>query len=1605
MPQRSINIRTSIAQTKISLGHRARTHYKSMLANPSSKLQPFLFPGMNVEQLKSLAKVLTKADPKQRTQLKKDASKKRQEAKEQTEQRKLMLADIERTSRRLARSRQFEEPSQTTFTIGHIGDKFMGPSPEYCILTIMKKFPGKKIRIVAYNGTNGEEVRLLTKQIDRVSNTCMLVNVNFGDGPMVRDVYHKKDGDWIPTASDHAQPGRGDHTYSVPKEKINKYFRDNEGSTFYSWTIQYPTYWIEPGNPIPFLNPGDTIKVFIVDRVKPLPTHRNQSFAQGISHCLLQPIIQDLTDKKYVAKSKQSKSNYNCGIKVLSQYEEEFRAGIPEEMLSQLVEEVSKKVHINIEITVPLAINQFINVRNSSGHGKTYRFINTRLDHVDLNSITLQNIQSQGRHRTFEILDVSREEILDIQKQHLESKTHIEWLCDKSGITKLWSTTQVWKCNLHYSDTVANFEEDAGLHRLMIDHVNDKDMSEFILAATHYCCSVQFQTPPEDLTGIKCSDIHKSYARPQDCRFYEECKLPNKLTRLAPTDSVQGPGLYLINNIDWSKATSKFVELMQKEGNPIRDNNIYAVPILKLLDYHNVKYLIVIGCWAGGRVNTYDLNFSDTIIQNKYYPMLVGKWNQIRDTNSYYMRGSQEMAGHMLRYAPNAEAEWCAPIHAWDPPEGVINIRYPKQHIWHLSQFTAYINAYEFVKMADQLMCCDLGQVIQIQKDDFMHYDHEFELQHYFRDKTPEIEEVDDTGSSKAERKVKSATPNQIDLSDQFDDFTFVAEQQCYLNAILEFHPECVSRILASCVAHDMRNSHITKIIAPVVAHEGPGGTGKTDEALRDPRRQRVIYISPSHKLSRAKAREYNLCSEGDQILKEIEDKLAGLRKGDRKTLTNIKDEMKLQVTVWRRMLNENPEIWKKIDRYANNLIIDEVSMMWTETAQFIMERFPNHEIVFAGDSGFQLPAFKTKGDKGPQNPFSSAKLNIPVIEFNKIFRVTCDKQLEIRHEGREMIKQNKSIAEIEAFYMSKYQIVTSKEEVVLLYEAFSCENGIYQPKDLIICSTNEACNEWTELLAPLQPSDESGRIQKYHLRETDRDHTNGEIVVSANLAEHLRWYKKDGETLSTIAHAFTAHSTIGETAAGKVFIDRRRMWEIEHWETIVGRARRAEDIIIIDIPDTPPSKKYSKNINYIISSEKGKIAYIGSTTEGIETRKRGHESDKRCMSRKVMKYDDWKMEIIEEYPCASKKEAEAREHYWIQKTPNCVNKNLLTASVGPYSETRIEYIDGSNLRSLIDELNKYSINKSTKPRKSMSNEERELDNIRLFKNYVLTLQKKVEINDKGESFIKVTYTRKSCGGRRYSIGDFTDEMGSAKKISYSLQGMYGILRRFLIGKWCHDIDIVNCIPTVLIQIAEEDRVPMKFRETLGYYIMRRQECLEEIMEHHGCSKEDAKDAVIRTYNGGTFKKWAEDCEITLNALEPATFLEDLNEEIKGMKAHMLALPKYKTIRSACLRLKPDKSIDQEASDRSAFATICFKREDEILHSIEESVVNDGWRTETLIYDGLPLYDRQMSLEPSMRRAEAHVLQKTGIYIELAEKPMYQENLTVENVLSHIRNR
>jgi len=112
----------------------------------------------------------------------------------------------------------------------------------------------------------------------------------------------------------------------------------------------------------------------------------------------------------------------------------------------------------------------------------------------------------------------------------------------------------------------------------------------------------------------------------------------------------------------------------------------------------------------------------------------------------------------------------------------------------------------------------------------------------------------------------------------------------------------------------------------------------------------------------------------------------------------------------------------------------------------------------------------------------------------------------------------------------------------------------------------------------------------------------------------------------------------------------------------------------------------YIKMVNY----EQGKIyklisnhttnIYIGSTcNEYLSNRKSSHcfkyrqwimnkNKQHYVTSFDIIKYGDCQIILIENFPCNSKEELEARERYWIEKL-NCVNKYIPTRTQKEYWE------------------------------------------------------------------------------------------------------------------------------------------------------------------------------------------------------------------------------------------------------------------------------------------------------------------------------------------------
>ena len=64
-------------------------------------------------------------------------------------------------------------------------------------------------------------------------------------------------------------------------------------------------------------------------------------------------------------------------------------------------------------------------------------------------------------------------------------------------------------------------------------------------------------------------------------------------------------------------------------------------------------------------------------------------------------------------------------------------------------------------------------------------------------------------------------------------------------------------------------------------------------------------------------------------------------------------------------------------------------------------------------------------------------------------------------------------------------------------------------------------------------------QTKKYRIQGNDRVHSNGEILISSEPPKNIS---------HEVQHAFTIHSIQGETAKHALYVDARRMFEVQHW-------------------------------------------------------------------------------------------------------------------------------------------------------------------------------------------------------------------------------------------------------------------------------------------------------------------------------------------------------------------------------------------------------------------------------------------------------------------------
>ncbi len=86
--------------------------------------------------------------------------------------------------------------------------------------------------------------------------------------------------------------------------------------------------------------------------------------------------------------------------------------------------------------------------------------------------------------------------------------------------------------------------------------------------------------------------------------------------------------------------------------------------------------------------------------------------------------------------------------------------------------------------------------------------------------------------------------------------------------------------------------------------------------------------------------------------------------------------------------------------------------------------------------------------------------------------------------------------------------------------------------------------------------------------------------------------------------------------------------------------------------------RKYKNGKIYKLECLTTGNCYIGSTINSLNERLRQHKSRRSCKAREILDNNNYKMNLLEAYPCNSKKELETREYFYINNTNKCINRN-----------------------------------------------------------------------------------------------------------------------------------------------------------------------------------------------------------------------------------------------------------------------------------------------------------------------------------------------------------
>lgn len=451
--------------------------------------------------------------------------------------------------------------------------------------------------------------------------------------------------------------------------------------------VKYPAYRLQFGYEHLSINPGDR---FIALTDTTLTVQRlQQTFRDGINHCVFTPIISKINNAINTTTSKDAKRKWKLRLVRINELEKEYEYGVPENDMEAV------SVASGFKITIKDILGNDVFVFNEKSKKGQLTFTNTRANHIDEGFLSLdeKGVELNQKDMIKKWEEVNNE--FYIIQGDLKNKLPRKILT----LNGVWSLVDDEKQYFDEMDKIADTKN------CRFNATAHPDVNEFIKAGrviNSWNCDLN----GGDATGH--IDMPKAYTQFKKCSMYDGFLGIVHQWRSGSfnLDFIKkNIGIYRF------KVVGGYNEYFDKVG--MCAGNEYILPSVEILFYakHGLEVSIDAGVW-GSRI---DFEFPDAMLEKgednvPRYSRWTGKMASERLTKNFTFKASKEWASH-LKHELGSDN-----VFYWNDLS-VCSVRVANKFVYTTHHIPAFITAYVRIQMLETMMKFNPNNLVRVVLD------------------------------------------------------------------------------------------------------------------------------------------------------------------------------------------------------------------------------------------------------------------------------------------------------------------------------------------------------------------------------------------------------------------------------------------------------------------------------------------------------------------------------------------------------------------------------------------------------------------------------------------------------------------------------------------------------------------------------------------------------------------------------------------------------------------------------------------------------------------------------------------------------------------------